>query len=341
MPMAIDVWCMPVHVAGGSGLDLIAAPLAADVEPTFRTRTDEDFDERGFDLSRPVWFHEFPPPKWLLRRKEAQIIWSPMWDYSRGVPQRWWNALPKTVRIVSFSRQIAARARRAGLPTLDLQYFKNPDLFAPADWTHGRVMMYWNRTGLVGPRFLEKLCAALRIDVLLFRGDLDRGVPAEAGYELGPCLGKTVVRRVPWFSTRDEYLACTKDANVYLAPRASEGVGMVFLEAMARGCAVVACDAPTMSDYVTHAVTGALVGRGVPFATRAVRQARWLLSLKGVCAPPRFRPFVSDAQAWDALGRLDLARLGRAAREAHRAGYLAWLGQLPAYRRFVTNWERG
>jgi hypothetical protein len=330
---------MPEHVAGGSGVDLISAPLAPDVEPTFRPTRDGRFDESAIEPSRPVWFFEWPPPPWLLRRKEARVIWSPMWDWSRGLSQRWWNALPKTLRIVAFSRRIAVRARRAGLPTLDLQYFKDPDLFAPADWTHGRVMMYWNRTGMVGPQFLEKLCAALRIDLLLFRGDLDYGWHREVGYELGDRLGDTLVRRVPAFATREEYLAFTKDVNVYLAPRVREGVGMLFLEAMARGCAVIGHDAPTMSEYITHGVTGVLVGRGVPFATRALRHARWLLSLQHVCTPPPFRPHLGERQDWDALGRLDLAGLGRAAREAHRAGYRAWLARLPEYRRFISCWD--
>jgi hypothetical protein len=50
----------------------------------------------------------------------------------------------------------------------------------------------------------------------------------------------------------------TSKANVFFAPRAREGIGMAFLEAMARGQCVVANHAPTHSEYITHNVSGVL-----------------------------------------------------------------------------------
>ena len=47
-------------------------------------------------------------------------------------------------------------------------------------------------------------------------------------------------------------------AAFYIAPRVYEGIGMSFLEAMARGRCVVAADHPTMNEYIEHGKTGFL-----------------------------------------------------------------------------------
>ena len=47
-------------------------------------------------------------------------------------------------------------------------------------------------------------------------------------------------------------------AAFYIAPRVQEGIGMSFLEAMARGRCVVAADHPTMNEYIEHGKTGFL-----------------------------------------------------------------------------------
>lgn len=49
-----------------------------------------------------------------------------------------------------------------------------------------------------------------------------------------------------------------REANVFFAPRRLEGIGMSFLEAMARGQCVVAPNFPTHSEYITHNVSGLL-----------------------------------------------------------------------------------
>jgi glycosyltransferase involved in cell wall biosynthesis len=47
-------------------------------------------------------------------------------------------------------------------------------------------------------------------------------------------------------------------AHLVFAPRALEGIGMAFLEPMARGQIVVAPDRPTMNEYLRHRTTGLL-----------------------------------------------------------------------------------
>jgi glycosyltransferase involved in cell wall biosynthesis len=46
--------------------------------------------------------------------------------------------------------------------------------------------------------------------------------------------------------------------NVFVAPRRFEGIGLSFLEAMARGQVVIAENNATMNEYIVHDVNGLL-----------------------------------------------------------------------------------
>lgn len=56
--------------------------------------------------------------------------------------------------------------------------------------------------------------------------------------------------------TRGEMAALYGQADVALLPSRWEGLGLTFIEALASGLAVVAADAPPMSDYVRHEWNG-------------------------------------------------------------------------------------
>ena len=62
-----------------------------------------------------------------------------------------------------------------------------------------------------------------------------------------------------WFEHRDDYLAAVDACDVFIAPRPWEGIGLAFLEAMARGKCVVAVDGPAMNEYIVHGTSGLLV----------------------------------------------------------------------------------
>jgi hypothetical protein len=277
----------------------------------------------------PTIFCQLPPPPALLADARARVVWIPMWDHARSLPAAFWAALPPTLRIVAFSRAVADRARAVGLPILELAFFEDPAGAVPARWDAGRVALYWNRTGLVGPTFLADMCRALDIGELLFRDRLDPGIGRGLGYQLPPRLGAT---RVTPLATEDQavYLEALARASVFVAPRAHEGAGLTFLEALARGCAVLAHDAPTMSQYITHGESGLLFRARPPApATRLKRRLR-------LAAPTPYT--VDHDQPWGELSSHSLAALGTTARAAHVAGHARWMAARDTYARFLTDW---
>lgn len=57
----------------------------------------------------------------------------------------------------------------------------------------------------------------------------------------------------------DRYRKLLSEANVFICPRYTEGIGMTMLEALARGMFVVAHNEPTANEYITDGVNGALI----------------------------------------------------------------------------------
>lgn len=61
-----------------------------------------------------------------------------------------------------------------------------------------------------------------------------------------------------WYESKEEFLARLGEADVFFAPRASEGIGQAFLEACAQGQCVVSPDMGTMNEYIVNNVNGLL-----------------------------------------------------------------------------------
>ncbi|PJF26433.1 MAG: hypothetical protein CUN52_15815, partial [Phototrophicales bacterium] len=103
-----------------------------------------------------------------------------------------------------------------------------------------RVLLYWNRTGLLDKQALLKLCQMLKINRSIFPSKLDPFILQTMYYELPAKIGRMHIHTYPTLTTHDDYLALLSRANIFITPRKVEGVGLTFLEAMASGCCVIA-----------------------------------------------------------------------------------------------------
>lgn len=310
------------HVSGRSTAfhKLLLEPLRSYARLTFQT-------SKPFPGAETLIFCQVIPPADLPRYDN--VIWIPMWDAVRTFSQTWWEALPKALRIVAFSEQVAACAERAGLRCLRLKYYENPANYPPVGWDD-RVLYYWNRQGLVSPQLLVRLCEALRVDRLIFREQIDPGIDQRAYYHLPAYVGRTRVETLDPSLPFDEYQCITAQANIVIAPRLFEGVGLVVLEGLARGCMVFANPAPTMNEYITHGETGFFVKRG--WSAQRVKVAI-LSRIAPYHAPFAFH--LPERQDWKAIAALDVEQVGAAARADHAEGYRQWQAMLPMYARFI------
>ena len=266
-----------------------------------------------------------------------------MWDHVATFYQepQWWQALPRSWRIVSFCDAVTQLAQSEQRAVFPVRYWREPGEVEPTSWNSSRVLFYWNRLGLVGPGFLERLCRALRIDRLIFRSEMDPNIRIERYYRLPARLGNTVVEELPFIKNKAEYLSRLNAANFLLAPRPMEGVGLILVDALARGCAVLAVDLPTANEYIQTAENGYLFS---PFAASKWPYTRKRIlkrrnSARMVSAATWWSQgrdyFMSEQQDWKTLGRTDWAALGAQAREDSERGAQAWRKTLPTLARFL------
>ena len=291
------------------------------------------------DPSQPIVFFFAHPPFKQVADLKRNVIWIPMWDMARYYPPSFWASIPPNVHIISFADAVSRVTRPAGLKTLDVRFFRDPASLPPAPWTGERVALYWNRVGLVSARFLARWCAAIKADRLLFKPHTDPYTHPSLRFTLPDHLGATAVEIVPHTESREDYFRLTERANIFLAPRQHEGIGMAFIEALARGCAVFAFDGETMNEYIRSGETGYLLTHQTSeFARRLWRYRRKLRRLHIRDPWPTY--MLRDDQPWEEMAVLDLPALGRAARAEQEAGYRRWQADIPKMVEFIRDSAR-
>ena len=165
-------------------------------------------------------------------------IFVPMYDNEWGSFWQWKRIAWSGIGVISFCGKVSAHARRCGVRNiLDVRYFPDPAEFPRVAGDPKRVFL-WER------------------------GDIDRSVaerlfPPSDGYVFD-------VKRSDEFLERDAYLKRLSKCGIVIAPRRKEGIGMVFLEAMAMGKCVVAHDDATMNEYIVQGESGILFRLDAP-----------------------------------------------------------------------------
>lgn len=338
----IHAFCLPWHLTESDAFhEIFIKPLRqfANIEPV---AWDGKSWDRRMDPDRPMIFLQCPPHPKLLE-SNARIIWVPMWDQvSRRLPMQWWRKLPKTIKIVAFSRHIAQRAQSLSLPVIEAKYYPDPAQFKEVTFSGERVMLYWNRTGMVDPVFLERLCSVLKVHLLIFRDRLDPGISACAQYDLPSRMGKTIVETVKGPLNKREYRDMISRSNLCIAPRAIEGVGVYFLEAMAQGSAILGYNAATMNEYIVHKKTGYLFSTfhlsvcNFPFVISqyAIPQIIRMMNKK----KNKFFFLITAFQNWKEIAGLDVERIGKESRKEFIKGFREWKCRIPQIAKFVLEW---
>jgi len=188
-------------------------------------------------------------PYFLARGKRTVIV--PMYDACANMPEAYWRAMAGA-RVISFCQKLHVRMLACGLDSIYLQYFPNPSTIkAVEDFSNLRGFL-WQRRPREGFnwRLASWLCGSSLTSLHVHlasdhdNDDLEMLPPGVTTSE--------------WAAESSVYLAHMQTANVFFAPRATEGIGMANLEAMAHGMCVIAHDDATANEYIVHRENGYL-----------------------------------------------------------------------------------
>jgi Glycosyl transferases group 1 len=210
--------------------------------------------DENFDLII-LWQTEFCAPYFLARGKRTVIV--PMYDACAHMPEIYWRAMAGA-QVISFCRRLHVRMLECGLESIYLQYFPDPSAIQIVeDFSNLRGFLWQRRprqgfNSRLGSRLCGSSLATLHVHLAADDGDNDREmIPPD-------------VTTSEWAADSSVYLARMRTANVFFAPRATEGIGMANLEAMAHGMCVVAHDDATANEYLVNQENGYLYDIGNP-----------------------------------------------------------------------------
>lgn len=190
----------------------------------------------------------------------ARIVFVPMHDSA----VHWDRAFVERiagVRTICFSRSLHADLCRDVRERVYAMYMPEPAT-VPGDGgaRDGLGIYCWIRRPeslLHLKQLLERCPRALKPHVTL-KFDTDPGV--EVRSEDLAFLADHPVREDVWQPTKADYLRSLAAHDLFVAPRAVEGIGLSFLDAMAAGVVCVGPDSATFTDYVQHNVSGFVLG---------------------------------------------------------------------------------
>lgn len=236
----------------------------------------------------------------LLSGRHPNVTFAPMHDAMWRGGAFTWKPSFAAAKILCFSWALRAEVMRRAPVHAHIQYAPDPTAHPPVtDFATLRGFLWYRRRD-IPPATAFALTAGAGFDRLTIHDAPDPGHEAPFPADAPPHVGR--LHRTAWSVDGAAFRQALAEANVFFAPRPLEGIGMSFLEAMARGLCVVAPDAPTMNEYISHGRNGLLYAPAAP-APRDFARAR---------------------------------EIGARAREDIARGHARWTAALPALMDFLT-----
>jgi Glycosyl transferases group 1 len=191
----------------------------------------------------------------------GRCVLVPMYDGAIGRPSEFWRQFVDC-DFISFSRTHHEDLQRFGLRTSFFQYFPEPARRHELDFDQPLSAFFWERLPGHQPTLqtVVRLCNLIGIKSLNVHAvpDMGQGAGGRLRRPEAFVMDDVEISASTWFEDRSEFDALIERSHFVFAPRALEGIGMSFLEAMSRGQIVVAPDRPTMNEYIRNRTTGIL-----------------------------------------------------------------------------------
>jgi hypothetical protein len=202
-----------------------------------------------------VLWMDMMDPRELEALGIRNIVIVPMYD-SCSHEESFWRRYAQ-YKVLCFSRTLYESLSAWGMDAQYFQYFPPTPKKLAAPPSSALSAFFWPRTDKLTWETVKRLVGGTRFEGIQFHWtnaihpDIS-GFPSEADVR---SYGLQVSS---WTANRTEFENLLAPHGVFFASRASEGIGMSFLEAMSRGMCVVAPDRPTMNEYIRHENNGLL-----------------------------------------------------------------------------------
>jgi glycosyltransferase involved in cell wall biosynthesis len=199
-------------------------------------------------------FFEFLPGRLNLFYPTTRSVFFPMYDNEWGSKWCWRRIALTGMPVISFCSRVSNFARQHGVrDILDVKFFPDPKRYMDMKGDP-RILLLWER-GEMNFNVVKALFSPGTMkEVVLLRHPEEKIKHTElTDTDIAQYNVKIVETG---FMPREQFLNTIRSAGTVIAPRKKEGIGMVFLEAMAmKKCVITHRDA-TMDEYIRHGSNG-------------------------------------------------------------------------------------
>lgn len=219
-----------------------------------------DYKKKDLQKYSYIFFFQYLPPiSELVLLRKSKIIWAPMYDSLSNLDPNIWKicSLFPNIKILSFSKEINKFCNKNKLNYLYCRYFLNiqKNTISPGKklkflfWYRGEIKFNsWKR--YIDPSDIEyinyyKLVDPFYKDEELTKSDISK-------YKLKIIRGN-------YKYSKKKFLSLLDNSDIFICPRAKEGIGMSLIEALCRSKYIIAYDNSTMSDYIYNNKVGYLI----------------------------------------------------------------------------------
>ena len=198
-----------------------------------------------------IFFQNMPSVEIYNNIKNDNKILIPMYDGYSGNPMEWWQSYPN-LKVINFSSTLHNTITNWGIDSFYIQRFPKPEKFIPGN---PKKTFFYSRAESINFDLVKKLVGHATQKIHIHK-TMDPGQTFSEPSKSDHTKYKIVYSG--WFKEKSDQWKAAEPYGIFIAPRPSEGIGQGFIEAMARGKAVISPNNPTMNEYIVHNQNGYL-----------------------------------------------------------------------------------
>ncbi len=163
----------------------------------------------------------------------------------------------QNIKIINFCEYLHKQSKAFGLESFYIKYY--PEL--QINEKERDKLFYWQRRETSLSKLLEYFPSDLNeigCSKVILHSVTDGG-PENFIKPSDEEIKKYNIEITSWFENKSDLLDILDTTKYYIAPRKQEGIGLSYLDAMSRGCVIIAHNDCTMNEYIIDGYNGYLI----------------------------------------------------------------------------------
>lgn len=163
----------------------------------------------------------------------------------------------RNIKIINFCKYLHRLSILFGLHSFYIQYFTEPEII---DSNNRNLLFYWQRRETSFTALAD--CFPANIQTIKVKRTILHSATDREGAFIKPdddIMNRFNITITDWFENKADLINLLDQTMYYIAPRKQEGIGLSFLDAMSRGCVIIAHNDRTMNEYIRNGKNGYLI----------------------------------------------------------------------------------